>query len=324
MHRTFLLHETKKTILPAETGLYWQNEQGETVRSLNMPGYIGDSIQAVGTKIINGNTANLKHGYPRASGITCLFDPLTGRPLCIMEGAYLSSLRTASVSLLATEMLSGPPIRCVGFIGAGVQAQAHIKLLLKRQPSCYPDLHQIMLFDSDPARMVECLSNLKRPAGVVPEIRFASSPEHVVRQAQVVIPTTTTTEGYIPFEWLQKGSILIHVSLDDVLPEVVFKADWVIVDDWELIRNDTRRLFGRLYRSGKLLGPDEAIPTDEEHGRRIDAQLGEICAGTKVGRQNLDDILLVNPFGLAIEDIALASEVYRQACASKMGVFLER
>lgn len=195
MHRLFLLHEAKKTVFPAETGLYWQNEQGGTVRSLNMPGYIGDSIQAVGTKIINGNTANLKHGYPRASGMTCLFDPLTGRLLCIMEGAYLSSLRTASVSLLATEMLSGPAIRCVGFIGAGVQAQAHIELLLKRQPSFYPDLSQIMLFDSDPARITECLRNLKHPAGVVPEIRLASSPEQVVRQAQLVIPTTTTTEG---------------------------------------------------------------------------------------------------------------------------------
>src|SRR5215468_3488892 len=73
MHRMFVLHETKKTILPAETGLYWQNEQGETVRSLNMPGYIGDSIQAVGTKIINGNTANLKHGYPVLAGLpACL------------------------------------------------------------------------------------------------------------------------------------------------------------------------------------------------------------------------------------------------------------
>lgn len=123
---------------------------------------------------------------------------------------------------------------------------------------------------------------------------------------------------------MQKGSILIHVSLDDVLPEVVFKADRVIVDDWELIRNDTRCLFGRLYRRGKLLGPDKAIPTDKEHTRQIDAQLGEICAGTKVGRQSLADIILVNPLGLAIEDVALASEVYRQACVSRMGVFLER
>jgi ornithine cyclodeaminase len=58
--------------------------------------------------------------------------------------------------------------------------------------------------------------------------------------------------------------------------------------------------------------------------RRIDAQLGEVIIGSKSGRDHLDDIILVNPFGLAIEDVALASQVYYKALELDIGVWLKR
>src|SRR6266699_6601033 len=87
--------------------------------------------------------------------------------------------------------------------------------------------------------------------------------EEAIRVAQLIVPVTTTTTGYIPYEWLQPGSILVNISLDDPLPEVVFKADKVIVDDWNLVKNDPRRLIGRMYRAGQIIGPGE--PAENEH-----------------------------------------------------------
>jgi ornithine cyclodeaminase len=318
IREVFRLHSAGETILPDEAYLGWSNDEGESVRSLNMPGYVGGSLRAAGTKIINGNIANPRRGLPRASGLTILYDSVSVRPLCIMEGAYLSSLRTASVTALAAELLQGEDITCLAVIGAGVLARAHITLLAER----LPHLRHIRIFDVEGERIAALQREL---APVLTAKRVEMQPvataEEAIRPARLIVPVTTTTTGYIPYDWLQPGSLLVNISLDDPLPEVVLKADVVVVDDWNLVRNDPRRLLGRMYREGKVTGPDD-LP--EAGKRRIDAQLGEIVAGSKPGRRSPQDIILVNPFGLAIEDVGLAACVYRAARDSGLGVWLER
>jgi ornithine cyclodeaminase/alanine dehydrogenase-like protein (mu-crystallin family) len=319
----FRLHATGRTILPDEAYLGWKNKLGEDARSLNMPGYVGSDPPALGTKIINGNIHNSQRGYPRASGLTVLHDVMTASPFAIMEGAYISSLRTASVSLLAAEELKGPEIETVAVLGAGVQAQAHIELLLKRKEHYYPHLHQIMLYDIDQKRLLDLQARLI-PVAHDLDISIVNSAEKAVRKGQLILPVTTTSEGYIPFSWLQPGAIIVNVSLDDVLPDVVFNANRVIVDDWPLVKNDTRRLLGRMQHAGQLVGPDDKLPDGPQLVRRVDAQLGDIITGTRAGRQHPDDIVLVNPFGLAIEDVAIATHVYMQALEQRLGIWLER
>lgn len=319
----FRMHATGQTILPDEAYLGWTNTHGEHVRSLNMPGYLGGSLQCAGTKIINGNIDNFRRGLPRASGLTQLFDSVSGRISCLMEGAYISSLRTASVSFLSAELLRGKDIECATFIGTGAQAQAHIALLLKRRAH-YPALRQIAVFDVDAARADAAYRALQLElAAQGLTCWLAPSAEQAIRRSQLVVTVTTTTVGYIEYAWLQPGTILVNISLDDPLPEVVLRADKVIVDDWMLVKHDPRRLLGRMYRAGQIVGPDE--PEDPiRHARRIDAQLGEIVTGEKVGRTSDESIILVNPFGLAIEDIAVASLVYQQAKQHGLGTWLSR
>lgn len=319
----FRLHGSSETILPDEAYLGWTNDQGEQVRSLNMPGYIGGSLQSAGTKIINGNIANPSRGLPRASGVTMIYDKTSVRINCIMEGAYISSLRTACVTALSADLFKGREITSLAVIGAGVLAQAHIELLTKRLPA----LRTIRMFDLQRERILALkatLGTLLQERGV--ELQEMSSAEEAIRGAQLIVPVTTTTTGYIQFDWLQPGAILVNISLDDALPEVVWRANKVIVDDWDLVKNDPRRLLGRMYRAGQIIGPDEAAHSiaDGQQKRCIDAQLGDVITGRKEGRNSLDDIILVNPFGLAIEDVALATHVYQKALELNIGVWLER
>jgi ornithine cyclodeaminase len=316
----FRLHGSGQTILPDEAYLGWQNEAGEQVRNLNMPGYLGGSLNVAGTKIINGNINNPNRGLPRASGLTALYDTLTGRIICLMEGAYISSLRTASVSALSARLLGIERIESVAVIGAGVLATAHIELLARS----LKHLRQISLFDIEEARITLLRKNLS-PAFWQRDIALIStaSAEAAIRSAQLVIPATTTTTGYISHGWLQAGTVLVNISLDDPLPDVVFKADAVIVDDWELVKNDPRRLLGRMYRAGQIAGPDEPANSDASC-RRIDAQLGDIVTGRRPGRRSDTDIILVNPFGLAVEDVAIAAHVYQLARTRELGLHLER
>jgi ornithine cyclodeaminase/alanine dehydrogenase-like protein (mu-crystallin family) len=323
MRDVFTLHGSNQTILPDEAYLPWTNEKGERVRSLNMPGYVGGSFNMAGTKIINSNPGNVLRGLPRASGVILLYDTLSTRILCMMESACISSLRTASVTALAVDLFEGREIECLAIIGAGVLAQAHIELLVKR----LSHLRQIRLFDLSMER-VTALQHRVEPTlqacNVV--IHATSTAEEAIRGAQLIVPVTTTTEGYIHFSWLRPGALLVNVSLDDPMPDVVFKADKIVVDDWRLVKNDTRRLLGKMYRAGQVVGPED-LPHSSESGvspRRIDAQLGEVVLGQKAGRENADEIILVNPFGLAIEDVALATHVYRKARELGLGVLLER
>ncbi|WP_236601964.1 hypothetical protein [Ktedonobacter sp. SOSP1-52] len=283
-----------------------------------MPAYVGGSINRAGTKIINGNINNPSRGLPRANGLTLLYDDASAHILSIMEAAYISSLRTASVSMLALECVKDVPVSCAAIIGAGVLARAHIELLLKR----LPELRTIQIYDMSQQRVQELhdqIEGLLQQKNV--SFNRVQSAEEAIVAAQLIIPATTTTVGYIRHDWLQRGAILINVSLDDPLPEVVLRADRIIVDDWGLVRSDSRRLIGRMYRQGQVVGPGERVETSDQ--RQIDAELGDIVTGKKRGRISTDDIILVNPFGLAIEDIALAAHVYQSALQKNIGIWLE-
>jgi ornithine cyclodeaminase len=150
------------------------------------------------------------------------------------------------------------------------------------------------------------------------KLNICKSAEIAIRQSQLIVALTTTTSGYIHFDWLQQGAILLNISLDDPLPEVVLRVDRIIVDDWNLIKNDDRRLLGRMYRKG-LVDIEPAATA-----RMIDAELGEIVIGKKTGRQRENDIILVNPFGLSIEDIAVAAKIFQVARKLGIGQYLER
>jgi ornithine cyclodeaminase/alanine dehydrogenase-like protein (mu-crystallin family) len=317
----FRLHGLGQTVLPDEAYLGWTNDRGETVRSLSLPGYVGGSLDSAGTKIINANSANPSRGLPRASGLTMIYDNTSVRVNCVMESAYLSSLRTASVTALSAELFKGREIESAAFIGAGVLAQTHIELLTKR----LPHLRVIRIFDLSQERVAALKATLEttlRERGV--ELQATATAEEAIRAAQLIVPVTTTTTGYIQYDWLQPGAILVNISLDDALPEVVFRADRVIVDDWNLVKNDPRRLIGRMYRAGQIIGPDESATDIKDNQRCIDAQLGDVVISNKGARKHLDDIILVNPFGLAIEDVALATHIYRKALQLGIGVWLER
>jgi N-[(2S)-2-amino-2-carboxyethyl]-L-glutamate dehydrogenase len=321
IREVFELHGSGQTVLPDEAYLGWTTELGETVRSLSLPGYVGGSLNSAATKIINANNANPSRGLPRASGLTMIYDSVSVRVNCVMESAYISSTRTAGVSALSAVLFKGREIESLALIGAGVLAQAHVELLAKT----LPHLRVIRIFDISSERVAAlrtAVESVLQAKGIA--WQEVGSAEEAIRGAQLIVPVTTTTSGYIQYDWLQPGAILVNISLDDPLPEVVLRADRVIVDDWKLVRDDPRRLIGRMYRAGQIIGPDEAVASVKDNQRCIDAQLGDVVTSGKGMRSHLDDIILVNPFGLAIEDVALATYVYRKALELGIGVWLER
>jgi ornithine cyclodeaminase/alanine dehydrogenase-like protein (mu-crystallin family) len=149
----------------------------------------------------------------------------------------------------------------------------------------------------------------------------AEDPRTCVTGSDLIVTVTTVTSGYLPYAWLRPGAVVAHVSLDDVLPDVVARADLVLVDDWHLTSQDDRRLFGRMYRDGRLRAPgtDSCAGPTSTVARQVDGTLGEVLIGARPGRRARTDIILSNPFGMSVLDIAIANEVLRIALERSLG-----
>jgi ornithine cyclodeaminase len=318
IREVFALHAAGQAVLPPEACLRWHHADDE-LRSLAMPGYIGGRFDAAGAKVINNNVSNVDRGLPRADGITILFEVSTGRIRCILEGALISSLRTAAVTMLAIDLLAPPAVESVALIGAGVIADAHLKLL--RRSLAGPA--KISLYDKRRERAQALQSSHAdeyRKAGW--RIEVGDSAESAIRPADLVITATNVTRAYIGSSWLKPGCLFVNVSLDDLERDGFLNCDLLVVDDWSLIRDDNHRLLGRLFREGVITGPG--------NGRRpaavraVDAELGELLLGCKPGRTSAGQIIVVNPFGLAIEDVAVAAEIEKRARSMGVGSYVPR
>lgn len=318
-----VLHSEGQSILPEEAYLGWTTPEGASARCLAMPGALTtDTRSIIGLKTINASLANPDRGIPRSQGFTLLLDQETARPVALMEAAYISAMRTAAVTALAARHLACEAPRAVAFLGCGTLAQAHASLLLNTLPT----LNEVVAYDISPGRAQSFLDFVKKlPGGERVTAKAVDDARGCVAGADLVVPVTTVTQGYIEPDWLKPGTLIAHVSLDDLTEAAVLDADLVVVDDWGLVRDDPRRLLGRMHRAGTLLGPDGEPRTGvspQARTKQVDATLGDIVIGRHPGRHSEADIVISNPFGMSILDVAVADRVGSEAESRGIGRLL--
>jgi len=316
------LHGENRVVLPEEAYLPWRSPGGAANRCLAMPGAVDfDDGYAVGLKTINASLGNVANGLPRSQGFTLLLDGETARPRVLMEAAYISALRTAAVTAVAAQWLGREGQSSLGLIGCGTLAMSHLTLLADTVPT----LTDVRLYDIDTARAEKFRADA---VAALPRlnVEVVATPRDCVTGVDLVVPVTTVTEGYIPWEWLTPGTLVSNVSLDDLLPDVVHHCDLLVVDDWELVSGDNRRLLGRMYRAGELLPPtgivDGTMASPGTSARKVDVTLGEVVAGDHRGRYQDTDVVVCNAFGMAILDIAVAHRVAEAAERAGIGRIL--
>lgn len=314
-------HAVGHAIIPAEGYLAWTNASGAYCRSLAMLGGLQRrSGQVYGLKVINAAVSNPDYGMERAGGFVFLFDTETARPKVIAEGGYLSAVRTAGYTVLSIEQLGPTSWDAASIIGCGTLAGAHVDLLTRY----FPHFVQLHVFDLDQARAEDfaCRTSEKYPAL---EVHVASTAQQAIGCAPVIVTVTTSDTAYIPATWIEPGSFVAHVSLDDLQEDVFCSAEALYVDDVHLVRDNPRRILGRMIQEGMVSWPvdDPGSMIGSSQAAAITGTLGMVLEGLCPVVRPTTGFVVSNPFGMSILDVGLIAAVYQQAHRQRLGQALE-
>ena len=303
LREALALHAGGETAQPLKPYLKWRENGHIADRIIAMPGYVGGAQPIAGIKWIGSKHDNPSaRGIERASAVVVLNDAETHYPVAILEGGEISGMRTAGVSVLATEYLARDGFGTAALIGCGFIGRLHALGLVES----FPSIAEVRLYDHDTAAMRRLADELSA-AGTT--ARACASAEEAVRGAELVVPCTVADTPYIRFEWLAPGVFVSNISIMDVEPEAFVRVDKLVVDDWDQC-NREKKTINQLVLDGRLSRED------------LHAELGEIVRGERPGRTDPDERILLNPMGMAIEDVACAAAVYRLAREREVGTWL--
>jgi alanine dehydrogenase len=241
-----------------------------------MPAYTGS---ALGAKLVAFYPRNTS--VPTHHATILLFEPETGEPLVTMDGRLITEVRTAAVSAVATDHLARATASVLAIIGSGAQARSHLEAL-----RLVREFREVRVWSP------------RRAAAFAEEhgVDAAASAEEAVRGADVVVTATTSPTPVLSGEWLSPGAHINAVGAP--------RPDWRELDD-EVLRRakvyaDSRE--AAMKESGDVIAAKEVV-----------AEIGEVVSGVEQGRRSLEEVTLFKSLGLAVEDVATAELVYRNA-----------
>lgn len=293
----FILYGRGVVQMPAKIYLHLDKYHGD-FRA--MPAYI-ESMEACGIKWVNVHPKNMRFGLPAVMATIILSDPRTGFPLAIMDGTYITNLRTGAAGAIAAKCLARKNSSVVGMVGCG--AQARTQLLALREVF---KINFVRVWGNEPGCARRFLRDM-RFLGIKMEI--AGTISQCVKESDIVVTTTPARKPIVRPEWIRPGTHINAVGADakgkEELEPVLLKRAKIVIDDWQ-----------QASHSGEI---NVAVSRGIIGRKDVHATLGEILTGKKKGRVSKDEITIFDSTGLAIQDIAVASLVYKLACKKGVG-----
>ena len=264
-----------------------------------MPAYI-PSMRTAGIKLVRGYPENQARGLPYISGLLVLNDVETGLPYAVMDCTWITGYRTGAASALAAKYLARPDSEVAGILACGVQGRTNLEALSVLFP-----LKRVYAYDIMPEVQARYVDEMTANLGV--EVVGVDQPKQAVVDSDLVVtsgPILEHPEPTIEKDWLKPGAFGSAVDFDSYWqPEALAQMDKISTDDHDQFH---------YYRS---VGYFQDTPDPY-------ADLGEIVAGLKPGREGNDERTLAINLGLAMDDMAVAPEIYRQAKELGIGTWL--
>lgn len=269
-----------------------------------MPAVVGRGAGAsLGAKIITVFPGNDATPYDAHIGAVLLFDAEHGKLLAIADASSITAIRTSAVSGLATRLLAREDARELALLGAGVLAIPHLEAV-----RCVRNIRRVRVWSRSGNRATELAERARKQFDI--EIVVAPSARAAVEGADVVCTITSARTPVLEGAWLAPGA---HVNAVGASLPSARELDTAAV-----VRS---RLFVDRRESALSEAGDFLIPRGE--GAVTDAhilgELGDLLAGTVMGRSARDDITLFKSLGLAVEDVASLRHIHTKALATGAG-----
>lgn len=281
--------------MPCKQYLYF-NEYNGDLRI--MPSY-SSVLKIAGTKIVNVHPDNPKKGLPTVMASIILNDPKNGLPLAIMDGSYITAMRTGSAGAVAAKYLAREDAKTLGVVGAGVQAMYQIIATVKVRKIKEVVIADINAKTAQNLIKVLAKQNIKARPGSIEE----------ACGQDIVTTTTPSRQPIVKREWIKSGTHINAIGADasgkEELDPEILKSAKIVIDDWD-----------QASHSGEINVPvKQGIITQEN----IYAGLGDIVAGKKPGRTSADEITIFDSTGLGLQDLYTAAAVLKIARRQKIG-----
>jgi ornithine cyclodeaminase len=265
------------------------------------------TLGVAGVKVVGDFYENYKHDLPSEVAVLNLFDPTTGIPLAIIDATAITEQRTGAVTAIGAKHLARKKSRTLGHIGARGTAYWNVRLL-----DHLFDFEEIRVHsrrqESRDGFAAKLSNDLNKP------VRAVSSWEACVRDADIVVEASRLTkpEPLLKTDWVKPGALVVpygtmsavEITLTDIMTKIV-------VDDWGQCRKGLP--FGALRQH---------VDTDRLHEGNLHAELGQIVAGKRSGRESDDETILFWHRGLSITDIALGHAILTKAAKFAVGTVL--
>lgn len=276
---------------------------------LMMPGFV-PAAGALGFKVVDFFPGNPAKGLPTITAIVCLIDPGTGEPLGIMEGGYVTALRTGAVSGAASDLMARPDSKVLAVIGAGVQGVTQAAAVCSVRP-----IERIIAVDQRPEQLDRYRQMV---AADWPEIarmvETTTDPATALAEADIVCTATTARAPVFSDADLRPGTHINAVGaftpeMQEIPPATVVRSR-IVIDNLDAI----------LAEAGDLLKPMNDGLIDQSH---FSTELGHLVAGKATGRANDQEITFFKSVGNAVQDVVVARYAIDRAREAGIGITLD-
>jgi ornithine cyclodeaminase/alanine dehydrogenase len=268
-----------------------------------MPAYVR-GMEVAGLKWVSGYRQNLTRGLPYISGLLVLNDCDTGLPLAVMDCAWITAMRTGASAGISAKYLARAGSTCAAMVGCGVQARTTLMALVET----LPELGEVRCYDLFPEATQRFIADMR---GLFPALRYvvcASAPE-AARDADVVvtaIPIVVDPAPDLDAGMLREGGLAVSLDYDSAWTSAAMKQCDKFCSD------DIGQLLSTREHGVYFVGIPETIHAD----------LGELCAGLKPGRENESERIFSMNMGIAVDDMVTARALYQRALERGAGVRL--
>jgi len=259
---------------------------------------------AAGAKVVSVNPGNAAMGLPVISAVVLALDPSTGRLLALMDGTWLTALRTGAAGGLAADLLARDDASVVAIFGAGVQARTQLQAV--RCVRRIQEVRIVSLVRSDAQAFADEVDDVT--------VRVVDDPAEALAGADIVVTATNSSVPVFDGSLVEPGTHVTGVGsytleMREVDSSLIRRAR-VFVDERK----------GAMAEAGDIVG---AIRDGDVTEEIILAEIGEVAMGSHAGRVSLDDITFFKSVGNAVQDVAVASRVLEVAEADGLGTLVD-